>query len=158
MRGKTATKRIIPKDPLYQSRLVTKLITRSMKDGKRAVAETNIYTALELVKTKTKKDPIEVLDAAIKNISPQMEVRSRRVGGAAYQVPTPVRPNRAVSLVVRWMIIEATKRPNKEYHTFSEKLAAEIIDAANNEGGAVQKKSTMHKMADANKAFAHFRW
>lgn len=158
MRGKTAKKRITPKDVLYQSRLITKLINRSMKDGKRSVAESNVYNALETIKAKTKKDPLEVLEDAIKNVTPQMEVRSRRVGGAAYQVPTPVRSNRANSLVVRWLILEAQKRSNKEFHTFSEKLAAEIMDAANNEGGSINKKVTMHKMADANKAFAHFRW
>lgn len=158
MRGKTAQKRIVAKDPVYQSRQITKLINRCMKDGKRSIAEKNVYTALEIVKTRTKKDPMEVLDMAFKNITPQMEVRSRRVGGAAYQVPTPVRPTRAASLIVRWLITESQKLPNKEHHTFAEKLATEIINASNNEGSTVQKKITMHKMADANKAFAHFRW
>jgi small subunit ribosomal protein S7 len=129
-----------------------------MRDGKRSVSEANVYRALNLVKTQTKKDPLEMLETAVKNITPQMEVRSRRVGGAAYQVPTPVRPNRATSLVIRWLITEALKRSSRDYHTFSAKLAAEIIDAAAGEGGAVQKKVSMHKMADANKAFAHFRW
>lgn len=158
MRGKTARKRIVQKDTVYQSRQITKLINRSMKDGKRSIAEKNVYTALDIIKAKTKKDPMEVLETAFKNITPQMEVRSRRVGGAAYQVPMPVRPVRANSLVVRWLVTEAQKLSNKEYHTFAEKLASEIMNAANNEGGAIAKKMTMHKMADANKAFAHFRW
>lgn len=158
MRGKSAKKRIVQKDIVYGSRLIAKLINRSMRDGKKSVAASQIYQALDIVKQKSKKDSLEVLDAAVKNITPQMEVRSRRVGGAAYQVPTPVKPNRASSLIVRWLITESQKRSNKEYHTFAEKLAAEILDAANNEGGSIQKKITMHKMADANKAFAHFRW
>jgi small subunit ribosomal protein S7 len=158
MRGKSAKKRIIEKDSVYQSRIITKLINRSMKSGKKIIAQNHIYGALDIIKEKTKKDPLEVLDVAIKNITPQMEVRSRRVGGAAYQVPTPVRPQRATSLAVRWLILAAQKKSNKEFHTFKEKLAAEIMDAYNNEGGAIQKKSTSHKMADANKAFAHFRW
>lgn len=158
MRGKSAKKRITEKDPIYQSRIVAKLINRSMKSGKKTIAENHIYGALDIIKEKSKKDPLEILEVAIKNIAPQMEVRSRRVGGAAYQVPMPVRSNRANSLAVRWLVLAAQKRSNKEFHTYKEKLAAEVMDAYNNEGGAIQKKSTSHKMADANKAFAHFRW
>ena len=158
MRSKTAKKRIVQKDPIYQSRQVARIINRSMRDGKKTIAEKHVYGAMDLIKQKTKKDPLEVLEAALKNITPQMEVRSRRVGGAAYQVPMPVRPQRGSSLAVRWLILEAQKRPNKDYHTYKEKLAAEVIDAYNNEGGAIQRKITSRKMADANKAFAHFRW
>ena len=158
MRGKTAKKRIVEKDPIYQSRIVAKLINRSMKSGKKTVAEAHIYGALEIIKEKSKKDPLEVLEDAVKNITPQMEVRSRRVGGAAYQVPVPVREPRASSLAIRWLVMEAQKKSNKEFKTYKEKLVAEIMDAYNNEGGAIQKKHTSHKMADANKAFAHFRW
>ena len=129
-----------------------------MIDGKKAVAENNVYGAMDIIKEKTKKDPLEVLEVALKNITPQMEVRSRRVGGAAYQVPMPVKTHRGNSLAVRWLVTEAQKLPNKEYHTYKEKLATEIIDAYNNEGRAIQKKITSQKMADANKAFAHFRW
>ncbi|MFC1653634.1 30S ribosomal protein S7 [Patescibacteria group bacterium] len=158
MRGKSVKKRIIEKDPVYNSRLVTKLINRSMISGKKAVAEKHVYGAFDIIKSKTKKDPLEVLEIALKNISPQMEVRSRRVGGAAYQVPMPVKTHRANSLAIRWLVTEAQKLPNKEHHTYMEKLATEIIGASTNEGRAIQKKTTSHKMADANKAFAHFRW
>lgn len=157
-RSKTPKKRVIDPDLKYKNLTVAKLINRAMMSGKKTVAQHQIYTALDLVKQRTKKDPLEVLDEALKNIVPQMEVRSRRVGGAAYQVPTPVKTHRGSSLALRWLVLEAGKRSNKDYHTFAEKLAAELIDAAQNQGGAVQKKITSHKMADANKAFAHFRW
>ncbi len=150
--------RTIHTDTRYNSKFVTQLINRAMRSGKKSVAQTQVYQALEKVAQTTQKDPLESLETALKNITPQMEVRSRRVGGAAYQVPTPVRSHRGSSLAVRWLITEANKRPNKEFHTFADKLAAEITDALNNEGGAIQKKLTSHKMAEANKAFAHFRW
>lgn len=145
-------------DEKYGSKVVAKLINRAMRSGKKSIAQTQIYRALDLVSQKTKKEPLESLEIALKNITPQMEVRSRRVGGAAYQVPMPVRPNRGTALAIRWLVIEANKRANKDYHTFADKLAAEILDAISSTGGAVQKKITSHKMADANKAFAHFRW
>src|SRR3989344_340099 len=145
-------------DYFFGSMVVTKLINRGMRQGKKTVAEKHIYKAFELIKEKTKQSPVEVLERALANIAPQMEVRSRRVGGAAYQVPMPVRQRRGSSLSIRWLIQEANKRPNKDYHTFADKLAAEIMAAANNEGGAITRKITAHKMADANKAFAHFRW
>lgn len=129
-----------------------------MRDGKKSVAQKQVYSALDLVATKTKQDGLMVLETALENITPKIEVRSRRVGGAAYQVPTPVRGKRAFALAIRWLVTESQKRPNAEFHTFAEKLAAEIMDAANNQGSAIQKKLTMHKMAEANKAFAHFRW
>lgn len=158
MRSKKAKRRPTTKDPLYESRQVTKLINKVMKDGKKSVAQRHVYAAFDVIKAKTKQDPLEVFEAALKNIAPQMKVRSRRVGGAAYQVPMPVKPHHGSSLAIRWLVTEANKRSNKEFHTFTEKLAAEIIDASNNLGGAVQQKINAHKMADANKAFAHFRW
>jgi small subunit ribosomal protein S7 len=129
-----------------------------MMSGKKTVAEHQVYAALDIVSAKTKQDGVEQFELALENITPKIEVRSRRVGGAAYQVPTPVKGKRAFALAIRWLVLEAQKRPSSEFHTFAEKLAAEIIDAANNQGGAIQKKLTMHKMAEANKAFAHFRW
>lgn len=129
-----------------------------MRHGKKTVAQSHVYRTFELLSQKTGKNPLEILEIAIRNVTPQMEVRSRRVGGAAYQVPTPVKTRRGTSLALRWLIQGARSRPNREYHTFSEKLAAEIIDAANGEGAAFGRKVTSHKMAEANKAFAHFRW
>ena len=154
---KNYSKPIVP-DVKYSSTSVTKLINRVMKDGKKSVAEKQVYLAMDIIKSKTNQESLEVFDLALENIVPKIEVRSRRVGGAAYQVPTPVKGKRAFALAVRWLVIEAHKRPNSEYHTFAEKLAAELMDAASNQGGAIQKKLTMHKMAEANKAFAHFRW
>lgn len=151
-------KRITAPDPLYQSQVITHLINRVMKDGKKTVAQTQIYRALDLIKEKMKTDPAQVLVQALENIKPMLEVRSRRIGGAAYQVPTPVRGERKESLAVRWLIQAAQARTNKEYHHFFEKLAAEILDAQQNQGGAIKKKQDIHRMADANKAFAHFHW
>lgn len=158
-RGKRISKRIIAADPLYQSRQVTKLVNRVMKDGKKQIAFKQVYTALDLIKRKFKdQDPALVLQQALDNLKPNLEVRSRRVGGAAYQVPMPVKGDRREALAIRWLILEARKRPNKEFHTFADKLASEIMDAYNNEGGAIKKKQDTHRMADANKAFGHFRW
>lgn len=158
MRSKRAKKRPVVKDLKYENPAVAKLINRVMKSGKKSVAQKHVYRAFDLVEKKTKQDPLEVFDVAIRNITPQMEVRSRRVGGAAYQVPMPVKSGRGFSLAVRWLVQGANKRSNKEHSTFTEKLASEILDAYNNEGGAIQKKLTARKMAEANKAFAHFRW
>lgn len=157
-RSSSVKKRKINPDSKYASVLVTRIINRSMKSGKKTVSQTNVYQALDLVEKKTKQKALDALEAAIRNISPQMEVRSRRVGGAAYQVPVPVKSHRGSSLAIRWLISEASKRSNKEYHTYADKLAAEIIDALDETGGAVQKKVNAHKMAEANKAFSHFRW
>lgn len=158
MRTKKNYHRPIEPDPIYQSEAITKLINRVMRDGKKSVAEKQVYKALEIIKAKTKQDGLLMFETAIENITPKIEVRSRRVGGAAYQVPTPVKGKRAFALAIRWLVMESQKRSNVEYHTFAEKLAAEIMDAASNQGGSIQKKLTMHKMAEANKAFAHFRW
>lgn len=151
-------KREITPDPLYGDKLVGRFINRVMKDGKKTVAQKQVYGALNLIKEKLNQDSLLVFRQAIENVKPQMEVRSRRVGGAAYQVPMPVRGDRRESLAIRWLILAARKRPNKEFHTFAEKLAAELIDAFNNQGGAIKKKEDTHRMAEANKAFAHFRW
>jgi len=148
-----AKKRIIAPDPLYQSHLVTRLINRVMVSGKKTVAQKQVYKALE-----TLTNPLEILSTALENLKPVMEVRPRRIGGAAYQVPTPVRADRREALAIRWLIQAAQKRPNKEYGEFWQKLAAEIQDAYNNTGAAIKKKQDVHKMAEANKAFAHFRW
>lgn len=146
------------KDPIYGDLMVAKLINRSMKDGKKSVAQKQVYNAFDLVKEKIKKDPLKVFHQALDKIRPSMEVRPRRVGGASYQVPMPVRGARQNSLSIRWMIEAARGRSNSQYHTYGEKLAAEILDAIKEEGGAVKKKVEMEKMAEANRAFAHFRW
>ncbi len=158
MRDKKAKKRLLPPDPIYASRLVTRLINRVMRDGKKTVAINQVYKAIKTVEEKTKKEGLEALRVALENIKPVMEVRSRRVGGAAYQVPMPVKGDRREALAIRWLIMSARKRPSKEFHSFNEKLAAEIMDALQNTGEAIKKKELTHKMADANKAFAHFRW
>jgi len=151
-------KRILLPDSIYQSRLVTRLINRVMKDGKKTTAQKQVYKAFELIEEKTKKHPLEIFTKALENVKPTMEVRPRRVGGAAYQVPMPVRGDRRESLAIRWVVLYARQRPNSEYRHFYEKLAAEILDAAQNQGGAVKKRQEVHRMAEANKAFAHFRW
>ncbi|OGD61879.1 30S ribosomal protein S7 [Candidatus Beckwithbacteria bacterium RBG_13_42_9] len=159
MRGKKAPKRLLIPDTLYANRLITRLINRSMRDGKKMAAQKQIYKALEILQEKAKDQEVaEVFRQAMENAKPTMEVRSRRVGGAAYQVPTPVKGDRREALAIRWVIAAARKRANSQFHTFAEKLAAELWDAYNGEGEAIKRKETTHKMADANKAFAHFRW
>jgi small subunit ribosomal protein S7 len=158
MRGKRAPERVISPDEIYQSRLVAKMINRTMRQGKKSVAQKHVYQAFALVEKETKKNPLEVFHLALENVKPKMEVRPRRVGGASYQVPIPVRGERRESLAIRWLIRAAQSRPNKDYHHFYEKLAVEIIDAAKKEGRAVAKKEEVRKIAEANKAFAHFRW
>jgi len=151
-----ARKRKQEKDPLYGDFVVAKLISRSMYDGKKSVAQGQVYKAFELIKKEG--DPLAMFRQAIGNIRPSMEVRPRRVGGAAYQVPMPVRGPRQESLAIRWMVEAARSRSNSQYHTFGEKLAAEITDAVKGEGGAVKKREDMERVAEANRAFAHFRW
>lgn len=153
-----AKPRIVAPDPIYKSRLVTKLINRSMKAGKKSVAQKQAYTAFEIIEKKAKGDPIKIFSRAIENIKPNMEVRPRRVGGAAYQVPMPVKGSRRESLAIRWLILAARSRSNSEFHTFADKLAVEIMDAANNEGGAIKRRQDIERMAEANRAFSHFRW
>lgn len=146
------------KDPVYGNQMITKLINRSMYDGKKSVAQKQIYEAFELIEKETKKDPSTIFVKALENIKPEMEVRSRRVGGAAYQVPVPVRGDRRDSLAIRWLIAAARAKSNSEFHSFAEKLAREIIDSANGEGGAVKKRQEVEKVAESNKAFSHFKW
>lgn len=154
--GKIKKVKINP-DPLYGNKLLTRFINRSMRDGKKSVAQRMIYQALDVIKAKN-LDPVNVFTMAIQNVGPKFEVRPRRVGGASYQVPVEVRGDRRVSLAIRWIIAAANNRANKQYHTFSEKLAAELTDAYNNTGEAVKKRDIMHRNAEANRAFAHFRW
>ncbi len=150
-----APKRPVLPDPVYGSKLLTKLINQVMLDGKKGVAQKIVYGAMEDIATKAGKAPVEVFNQAIENIMPVLEVRSRRVGGSNYQVPVEVRPERRKTLGIRWLVLNARKRGER---TMKERLAKEIMDAANNTGGAVKKKEDVHKMAEANKAFASYRW
>jgi small subunit ribosomal protein S7 len=149
------TKRDVLPDPLYNSKLVTRLINRIMIGGKRGVAQSILYNAFKLIQERTGNDPMEVFEAAIKNIMPVLEVKARRVGGANYQVPIEVKPERRTALGLRWLVNYSRNRGEK---TMEERLAAEIIDASNNTGASVKKREDTHKMAEANKAFAHYRW
>lgn len=149
------TKRDVLPDPVYNSKLVTRLINRIMLDGKRGVAQSILYNAFNIIRERTGNDPMEVFEAAIKNIMPVLEVKARRVGGANYQVPIEVKPERRTSLGLRWLVNYSRNRGEK---TMEERLAAEIIDASNNTGASVKKREDTHKMAEANKAFAHYRW
>ncbi len=142
-------------DPIYNSKIVTKLVNNIMLDGKKGTAQKIVYGAFEQVNEKTGKDAMEVFEEALNNIMPVLEVKARRIGGATYQVPIEVRPDRRQALALRWMTLFARKRGEK---TMIDRLAGEIIDAAANTGNAVKRKEDMHKMADANKAFAHYRW
>jgi small subunit ribosomal protein S7 len=142
-------------DPKYDSLVVTRFINTIMKRGKRSVAEGHFYAAMKMVETKTSQDAMTVLKQAMTNVKPVLEVKSRRVGGANYQVPVEVRPERRNALATRWLIQYAEARAD---HTFSEKFASEVVAASRNEGGAVKKREDTHKMAEANKAFAHYRW
>ncbi len=148
-------KRDVIADPIYNSKLVTRFINALMLDGKRGTAENIMYRAMERVAEKTSKEPLEVLDVAMQNVMPVLEVKPRRVGGATYQVPVEVRSERRVALALRWMVSNSRARSEK---TMLERLAAEIMDAANSQGGAVKKREDTHRMAEANKAFAHYRW
>jgi small subunit ribosomal protein S7 len=148
-------KRDVLPDPIYNSKLVTRLINRIMIDGKRGVAQTILYQSFDLIQQRSGKEPMEVFETAIKNIMPVLEVKARRVGGANYQVPIEVKPERRTSLGLRWLVNYSRLRGEK---TMEERLAAEILDAANNTGASVKKREDTHKMAEANKAFAHYRW
>ena len=154
-RRRVVEKRKILPDPKFQDRLVAKFVNNLMRGGKKAVAEKIIYGAFGVVETKLKDEPLKVFKKALDNVKPVVEVKSRRVGGATYQVPVEVRQDRRVALAMRWLIEYASARGEK---MMKEKLAGEIIDAANNRGNAVKKREDTHKMAEANKAFAHYRW
>ena len=153
-RGNVPKREILP-DPLYNSVLVTKLVNSIMLDGKKCVSQKVVYGAFDIIKEKTGKDPLEVFTTALENIMPSLEVKARRVGGATYQVPIEVRPERRQTLGLRWLTTYARNRSEK---TMRERLAGEIMDAANNLGSAVKKREDTHKMAESNKAFAHYRW
>ena len=155
MRRGPAPKRLIEPDPVYRSLLVSQLINKVLLNGKKETARSIVYGALEIVERRVGQDPLTVLKRGIDNIRPHVEVRSRRVGGSSYQVPVEVRPRRANSLAIRWMVNFARKRKEK---TMAERLANEILDASNNTGAAVKRREDIHKMAESNKAFAHYRW
>lgn len=149
------TKRDVLPDPVYNSKVLTKFINKVMLSGKKGVAEKVVYDAFENIRAKTGKDPLEVFETALKNVMPVLEVRARRVGGANYQVPVEVRPDRRMTLCIRWIVNYSRLRGKK---TMCERLSAELLDAANNTGASIKKKEDTHKMAEANKAFAHYRW
>ena len=153
-RGNVPKREILP-DPVYNSVLVTKLVNGVMLDGKKGVAQKVVYEAFDAIKTKTGKEPLDVFTEAMNNIMPSLEVKARRVGGATYQVPIEIRPDRRQTLGLRWLVGYSRKRSEK---TMKDRLANEIMDAANNIGAAVKKREDVHKMAESNKAFAHFRW
>ena len=154
-RKKTQPKKIVTPDPVFNSTIIPKLINSIMYDGKKIVAEKIVYEAIERIKSKTKEEPINVFNEAINNIKPTVEVRSRRVGGATYQVPVEVKSKRAQALAIRWLIDASRKRKDKH---MSDKIFNELFDAYERKGSAVKKKEDVHKMAESNKAFAHFRW
>jgi len=154
-RRREAAKREILPDPKYKDKLVAKFINTVMEKGKKGVAESIFYEALDLVGKKTKEDPLGTFKKAVENVKPVLEVKSRRVGGATYQVPVEVRPERRQALSLRWIITSARARSER---TMEEKLANELVDAANKRGAAIKKKDDVHRMAEANKAFAHYRW
>ena len=155
MRKRRAVKRDVLPDPIYNSKVVTKLINTIMLDGKKGIAQTILYEAFDIVKEKTGEEPLTVFEKALENVKPTLEVKSRRVGGSNYQVPVEVTPARSQALGLRWLVQYSRLRSG---HTMSEKLANEIIDASNGVGAAVKKREDTHKMAEANKAFAHYRW
>lgn len=157
MRGKRAKKRTLLPDPIYGNRLLTRLINQVMQNGKKSTAQRMVYAALERIKEKG-EDPIKVVESAVVNVGPKMEIRAKRVGGASYQVPVEVRGDRRVSLAIRWIVDYARSRSNKEFKTYAEKLSVELIDAAKGQGEAIKKRDTIQRTADANRAFAHFKW
>lgn len=148
-------KRDVLPDPIYGSKVVTKLTNQVMLDGKKGIAQKIVYDAFDIIKEKTGSEPMDVFSKALENVMPQLEVKARRVGGSTYQVPMEIRPERRQTLAIRWIVINTRKRSERE---MSKKLAAELMDAYNNTGGSVKKKEDTHRMAEANKAFAHFRW
>jgi small subunit ribosomal protein S7 len=153
-KGPVAKRDVLP-DPIYNSKLVTRLINKMMVDGKRGKSQEILYSAFDTIRERTGKEPMEIFEAALKNIMPVLEVKARRVGGANYQVPIEVRPDRRTTLGLRWLVNYSRNRGEK---TMEERLAYEIMDAANNTGASVKKREDTHKMAEANKAFAHYRW
>jgi len=157
MRHKKAQKREVNGDIVYNNKQITKFINYLMKDGKKTVAQNVLYATFDLI-SKKEKDPVIVFEKALENVGPKQEVKAKRIGGANYQVPQEVRPERKVSLAMRWIINAARARSNKDYKTFEEKLMAEIMDASNETGEAIKKRDTVLRMAQANRAFGHFKW
>ena len=149
------SQRVVSPDPRYNDKLVSKLINVIMRKGKKSTAEKICYQSMDFIKTKTGNDPLKIFKTAVDNVKPMLEVKSRRVGGASYQVPVEIRPNRRMALALRWLTQYAQQRSGK---SMQEKLAAEILDASNNTGGAIKKKEDTHRMAEANRAFVHYRW
>jgi small subunit ribosomal protein S7 len=154
--GSNVKRKRVEHDPVYNNILVTKFTNRLMRDGKKTVAQKVVYQALDLLKKEG--DPLKLFEQAIETVGPKVEVKARRIGGAAYQVPSEVRGARKVALAIRWILEAAAKRPTAEYKTFAAKLAAELLDATRNAGEAIRKRDIAHRMAEANKAFSHFRW
>ena len=154
-RRNSAVKKDVLPDPIYSSKVVTKLVNQIMLDGKKGTAQKIVYGAFEIIQNKMKQDPLEVFNQAMTNVMPMLEVKARRVGGANYQVPMEIRPERRQTLAIRWITISARKRGEK---VMTERLAGELMDAFNQTGAAFKKKEDMHRMAEANKAFAHYRW
>ena len=155
-RRNSAVKRDVLPDPMYNSKLVTKLINQVMVDGKRAIAQHIVYSAFDIIKEKTGGDALDVFNAAVENVKPVLETKGRRVGGATYQVPMEIRPERRQTLAIRWIVMFARKRNGER--NMDEKLAGELMDAYNQTGASIKKRDEMHRMAEANKAFAHYKW
>ena len=153
-RGQVPKREVLP-DPIFNSQMVTKFVNNVMREGKKSTAERIFYDAMEIIRERTQEDPMKVFKKAVENVKPAVEVKSRRVGGSTYQVPVEVRPDRRTSLAMRWVIGAARRRGER---SMADKLAAELLDAASNRGTAVKKREDTHKMAEANKAFAHYRW
>ncbi len=148
-------RRELPPDPVYDSVLVTQLVNKVLTRGKRTLAERIVYDAMDIVSKKSRRNPVEILETAVENVRPALEVRSRRVGGATYQVPMDVRPRRQLTLTIRWLVNYSRDRRE---HTMAERLANELLDAANGDGASVRRREELHRMAESNKAFAHYRW
>ena len=155
-RRNSAVKRDVLPDPMYNSKLVTNLINQVMVDGKRAIAQHIVYSAFDIIKEKTGGDALDVFNAAVENVKPVLETKGRRVGGATYQVPMEIRPERRQTLAIRWIVMFARKRNSER--NMDEKLAGELMDAYNQTGASIKKRDEMHRMAEANKAFAHYKW
>lgn len=157
MRHKQAPKREVEGDLVYKNKLVAKCINYLMRDGKKTIAQKVVYGAFDIL-SKKEKDPVTIFEKAIENVGPMQEVKAKRVGGASYQIPMEVRGERRISLAIRWIVNAARRRSNKDYHVFEEKFAAELLDAASEQGEAVKKRDSVMRMAQANRAFSHFKW
>ncbi len=157
MRSGRVTRPTVEADPMFGNRLLARFVNRVMVSGKKSTAQAVVYKSLDLIKEKG-EDPIKVFELAMNTVGPKMEVKARRVGGASYQVPTEVRGDRRMALAMRWIVQFASKRSNREFHSFADKLAAELLEASKGQGEAIKKRDMVHRMAEANRAFAHFKW